>query len=397
VLSIKQMRAIAAVANTQSFRAAAEELGMGQSTLSRTVRDAEASVGMRLFCRGWSGAEPTAAGELVVQSCSRVLSAIADASAQLAATSEDPPKLTAHLNWEQLTIVAAVAASHGASAAAKRLGIAQPQISRSLSAAAFACGQALFRRGSAGLTPLPAAEPLVALRERLLAEILPLPGAIRRLSGQVTARVAVGMTPFSEPELVAQAFGTLLQLHPHIRVSAVTGSYAMLIEALRHDELDFMVGVLREEPGDDLATIPLYQESILVVARHDHPCAAQSVEVGSLARSSWIVAPHGTPIRGYFEELFLRSGVVPPVQTCEIVTFDLAEKMIVQTESLALLMYSDRKVRTLRKELALVPVELPRNRRMVGLTMRKGKQLSSAEFAFVERLKTGCPSVERSS
>jgi LysR family transcriptional regulator, regulator for genes of the gallate degradation pathway len=392
VISIKQMRAIAAVANTQGFRAAAEELRTGQSTLSRTVRDAENSIGATLFRRGWSGAEPTAAGDLVVQSCSRGLSAIAEASARLAATSGDAPKLSANLTWEQLEVVSAVAASGGASAAAKRLGISQPQVSRTLSAAAFACRQPLFRRGSTGLRPLPAVERLVILRERLLAEILPLPGAVRKLSDQVTARVAVGMTPFSEQELVAEVFGTLLRLHPQIRVSAVTGSYAMLVEALRQDELDLVIGALREDPGLGLATMPLYEERILVVARHDHACAARSVGIEDLARSSWIVAPHGTPIRGYFEELFLQSGVVPPVQTCEIVTFDLAEQMIVRTDSLALLMYSDRKVRLLRGELAMVPVDLPGNRRMVGLTMLAGKQLSRAELAFVERLKE-CVSV----
>jgi LysR family transcriptional regulator, regulator for genes of the gallate degradation pathway len=391
-LSIKQMRAIVAVANTQGFAAAADDLGSSQSSLSRAVREAERSLGAALFRRGWNGAEPTTEGEIAVQCCARAISAICDQNARLAAEAAARPNLLLYLTWAHLDVIAAVVAGGGATAASRLLRTSQPHVSRTLATLATACGQDLFRREPTRLAPLPAANRLVALRERLLAEILPLPAMLRKLAASVGGRVAVGMTPFSEQDLVARAFGALLRLHPHIRLSAVTGSYTMLVEAMRRDELDFVIGVLRDPPrSEDLREVPLYDERIMVVARRDHPCARGLLNVADLARQNWIVAPHGTPIRNYFEELFLRSGAVPPVQTCEIVNFSLAEETILQSDSLALLLYSDRKASALRHELALVAADLPKNRRKVGLTMLTGKTFTPAEQAFLDWLKANHP------
>lgn len=392
ILSLRQIRAIVAVADAQGFATAAEAIGASQSTLSRAIGDAESALGVTLFRRGWNGAEATAEGELVVRTCARALGAIHDEEDWLAVTAGTRPNLPGYLSWSRLDAVAAVAAGGGASAAARLLGVSQPQISRLLAPLAKACGQEIFQRGRKGLVARPAAVRLLTLRERLRSEILPLSERIKALAGTDSGRVAVGMTPFSEQELIAQAFGALLSKHSHLRLSAVAGSYGMLVEALRRGELDLLAGVLRGVGEDGgLRETALYAERIMVVARKDHPAARGPVTVPDLAGETWIVAPHGTPIRAYFEALFLGSGTTPPVQTCEIVTFDLAERMIARSNSLGILMYSDRRARVLGGELALVQVDLPDNRREVGLTALAGRDPTRAEVAFVEWLRANPP------
>ena len=45
---------------------------MSQPAFSRTLNSAEGQLGVALFQRGWSGSEPTALGEIVIDQCRRI-------------------------------------------------------------------------------------------------------------------------------------------------------------------------------------------------------------------------------------------------------------------------------------------------------------------------------------
>lgn len=68
---------LAAVADTGSFTAAAERLGMTQSAVSHAVRGCERKLGAVLFDRGRRGASPTEAGARVVGHARRILRLLA--------------------------------------------------------------------------------------------------------------------------------------------------------------------------------------------------------------------------------------------------------------------------------------------------------------------------------
>lgn len=75
-LEIREIAAIAAVAQARSFKIAAEMIHTTQPTLSRLIASAEQKLGVSLFRRGWSGAETTPRGDLAVRACATVLSEI---------------------------------------------------------------------------------------------------------------------------------------------------------------------------------------------------------------------------------------------------------------------------------------------------------------------------------
>ncbi|WP_277811335.1 LysR family transcriptional regulator [Chromohalobacter canadensis] len=386
-LSLREIRAILAVAEQRGFSSAARRLNISQSSLSRTIHRAESVLAIRLFQRGWGGAEPTPEGEIVRQHCTQVMAELLHERDALMAAGLTRLPLPLDLRWRDLACVAAVVHTGKTTTAAKWLRTSQSSVSRTLGAISVRLGSPLFQRSGEGLRAELLAERLVALRDRMCARMQPLQERLGHLAGEVTGRLAVGMTPFCEQERVAQAFGDLLVAYPQLRLSAVTGSYVMLTDALRRGEIDLVVGLLRELGEDDeLAELPLAEEAITVLARSDHPCAVRSVSMEELARQTWIVAPAGTPIRAYFERLFLGMGKTPPVQTCEIVTFHLAESMVRESQSLALLLYSPRKVRELPPGLVRVPVTLPDNRRHIGVTYRRDAGLSFTQRQFIDGL-----------
>ncbi|GAB2916511.1 LysR family transcriptional regulator [Rhodococcus aerolatus] len=82
-LGVHHLRAVVAVADRSSFTAAAADVGVGQSALSRTVAEAERRLGARLFTRTTRRVEPTGDGREVAEHARRVLASYDDGLRQL--------------------------------------------------------------------------------------------------------------------------------------------------------------------------------------------------------------------------------------------------------------------------------------------------------------------------
>jgi LysR family transcriptional regulator of gallate degradation len=383
-LTIRQVRVIDAVATHASLAQAGQYLNTSQSSLSRHIAEAERALNQRLFQRGWTGMEPTSQGEIVIAHCRRMVSTIETVQTELKAGGARVSDLTRYLTWEILTIAEAVRVIGSVSAAARYLEQRQPNLSRALTKISAAIGRQPFRRTRTGVESTKDALLLCELRSKLLLDVNALPTRLKALSDEVTGRVAIGLLPFSEQAIVMKSFGLMLRRHRHVRLQAVTGNYAALIDGLRKDELDFVLGPLRRPPPfDTLEEMRLYNEAFLMVVRTDHPFSRGHPTLADLADANWMVAPHGTPTRRYFEELLIKEGLTPPPQTCEIVTFSLAEQLIMNSDAIGLLTYSSRKRDTLREGLTKLPVELPHSEREIGLTFRKHQPLTVAQKAFV--------------
>lgn len=78
------------VAEERSFTRAAAKLGVAQSTLSHTIRQLEAQMGIRLLTRTTRNVAPTAAGERLLQTITPRMAEIEDEIASLMAFREKP-------------------------------------------------------------------------------------------------------------------------------------------------------------------------------------------------------------------------------------------------------------------------------------------------------------------
>ena len=123
----------------------------------------------------------------------------------------------------------------------------------------------------------------------------------------------------------------------------------------------------------------------------DTPIHAAPVTIETLARQRWVVAPHGTPLRRYFDTVFRRMGAVPPAQSYEIWSFSDAEQMIVDSDSLALLSYSRDRLDRLRPDLRAVAFDLPDAAVAMGATRLGDAPPSPAVAAFLAALADRLP------
>lgn len=83
-IDLRLIRHAAALAEHGSFSRAADALGIAQPTLSRSIRDLEASVGMPLFARHRHGAEPTDFGYVFLQQAAAVSAQVSDLEREVA-------------------------------------------------------------------------------------------------------------------------------------------------------------------------------------------------------------------------------------------------------------------------------------------------------------------------
>lgn len=382
-LEIREIIAIASVARTRSFKLAAEAMHTSQPTLSRLIASAEERLGCALFRRGWAGADTTAQGDVTARVCNGIGAMIDATHSQLFPAGAQVPVLKYNIRSVHLQVIEAICRDGSVTLAAKRLGKSQPDMSRTLNEFSKRFRLQPFQRTSTGMAVLEPARLLGELSSRITQTLAGLPDQLRQLDGDIVGRVSIGMLPFSGQDLILRAFGVMTNEHPNVRLACVPGSYNGLVEALRRNEIDRIVGITRADVcPEGLAEEFLYNERFAVIARKDHPLHQSGADRQALARSHWIVAPHGTPVRSHFEAVLSQIGVTPPTQTCELLSFGSAEEMLVGSHSAAMLTYSPRKLSALRPELAEVATGFPERLAPIGMTRLKSAPEDAALEAF---------------
>lgn len=385
-LSLKQCRVINAIMRKGSEQNASAALNLSQSSVSRALAQAEQTLGISIFIRGWSGAELTADGEVVISNCDTILNAIADTAQQLQAHANTALPLKNHLEWRHLLVVEAVGRLGSASVAAEVLGISQPAVSKTLKELENMVRQPLFTRVRHGLVPQQAAKALAALYLRTQPVAQSLKQALQSRPNELVGRLSVGMLSFSCQDIVPIAFASIFKQHPRIRLQAMQGPYHMLANALVQGEIDCFLGLLRTGPiHPDLIEIPLLHAQYALIARADHPIHHKTTSLEDLTDERWIVARHGTPIREYFERLFYSIDNKPPIQAIEMLTFASSEELVIHSDAIALLFYDDWNIQQLNPKLKQVPIKLPKPDCTIGITLHREHQ-SAITVTFIEAL-----------
>lgn len=135
----------------------------------------------------------------------------------------------------------AVAEAGGISAAARKLGLTQPALSRQIKALEDALGVTLLDRGARSFALTPAADALVADARKLLGFCDAMTARVRAAAAGLPLRI--GYSPSLAGEFLPFAIESFTQLHPGLRVSLHDASSIEMQQALLEGRLDLMVTV----------------------------------------------------------------------------------------------------------------------------------------------------------
>lgn len=370
-LNIRHLSAHAAIVETGSISEAARRINLSQPSVTQAIAKLESQLGVSLFRRRPTGMQPTKSGRLLAQR--------ADAMMRLLGNG----RVTA----AQMRCFLALARTGSYSAAARALAMAQPSVHRAVTDLATNLETSLVERVGRSVFLTRGGRAMVRQFTLALAELDAALVELAALKGQDTGRIAIGAMPLSRAKLLPLALASFHAAHPDVRLVIVEGSHAELAGPLRDGVIAFMVGALRQDPGSDLANIPLFNDAPMIVGRVDHPLEGTSRPTGGdLARYPWLVPPEGTPLRALWSKMFEKLGVDPPDVTIEVGSVMMIRQLLVASDHLTLLSPDQATVEFEAgwlTQIGLTPTGLERT---IGITTRRDWRPTVLELAFLDML-----------
>jgi DNA-binding transcriptional LysR family regulator len=195
-------------------------------------------------------------------------------------TSQDA--LGAGVELRLLQALVAVAEESSVSAAAVRLRVAQPSLSRQMRLLERRLGLRLFERSGRRLRVTAAAEPVVAAARQALATADEVVRAAHRVADGRTGRLAIGVRTGSSPLLLMDVLTAFRRRHPDVETSITELTDDQLHHGLREGRLD--VALVRIAAPDDLPHQLLMKERLCLVVPAQHRLAgADRARIGDLA------------------------------------------------------------------------------------------------------------------
>jgi LysR family transcriptional regulator, pca operon transcriptional activator len=209
-----------------------------------------------------------------------------------------------------------IAASGNLSAVAHAQGISQPALSRTLAELEQLLGTPLFLREKRRLVLTQAG---TAFRHHASLGLQSLEAGAAMLHPDAQGgHIRVGILPTAAARLFPRVAVRFTALHPRTVLKIETGPHGYLLGLLRAGAIDLMVGRM-PDPAEmaGLTFTHLYEEDIVLVARHGHPLA--SAPLPQLLQSvPVILPPEGAVIRRAVNDFLAVLGLAmlrPAVET----------------------------------------------------------------------------------
>jgi DNA-binding transcriptional LysR family regulator len=178
------------------------------------------------------------------------------------------------------------------SRAAERLGLTQPSVSLQIQALERELETVLFERRGPKIRLTPEGEQLYAEAHHLVEGIDGLTGRFSEGNRPLdSGRIDIGAGETSTLYLLPATLERFMQTHPNVRVRLHHLSVNELIEALRHDHVDFAVGAILDMP-DQLRYRAIYSHGLSLITPPDHPLARRDViTMRDLAGQDFVIPP----------------------------------------------------------------------------------------------------------
>ena len=178
------------------------------------------------------------------------------------------------------------------SRAAERLGLTQPSVSLQIQALERELELTLFERRGPKIRLTPEGEQLYAEAHHLVEGIDGLTGRFSEGNRPLdSGRIDIGAGETSTLYLLPATLEQFMQIHPNVRVRLHHLSVNELIEALRHDHVDFAVGAILDMP-DELRYRAVYSHGLSLITPPDHPLARRDViTMRDLAGQDFVMPP----------------------------------------------------------------------------------------------------------
>lgn len=386
--SVWQLRVFESVARHESVTQASTALLRSQPAITSCLAEFEALLGVTVLERSTTGTYLTPAGLAALVRTRRILQAARDAVALVGSTRNSTPlALASGITRTQMRYLIAIEETGSFRAAARMLGIAEASLQRAARTLEQNLGGTLYRRTALGMKTTEAGKEFARRLRNVSSQIAAMVDVLNAYEPPKEQCVTIGVLLLDPTILIVNAIRELGAQFPGARVVVVSGTYDALLSKLLRDEIDFMIGILKQpDPAFDFVEQPLYRERYCVVARRDHPLTREpAVTVEALRHFQWVLPPKGSPRREAYEHIF--SEGAPPSASIETYSLSTMRITLFDTEMLTVLSWTEVLSERRFGLLAPLSVEVPWDGPLVGITTKREWQPNHIQAAFLGDLK----------
>lgn len=269
-------------------------------------------------------------------------------------------------------------------AAARRIGLSQPALTKLVRELEIELAAPLLERHSQGVRPTVQGQVLFEHALKVARELASATDQIQQLGGQMRGELNIAAVPVAMMLLIPETLRTFSRAFPDIRLRVSEELFVEQLQKLRNGQVDLVVGGIPEGlPSGEFITEHLMNTRMVVVARRGsrHVRAKRLTE---LAKAHWVYTGSSAQT-GYASRLFEAHGLpAPPVGA--MVNSTLALMALLGSGDLLGLMPEQIAAHPLGQDIARVPLEEPGLPLTVGVMVRSGSVVSPAIRQFIAHL-----------
>lgn len=232
-------------------------------------------------------------------------------SARISAAAPDPAALV---------VLAEIAEAGSLTAAARRLGLTQPALSKQLKRLEQQLGVPVFKRSLRGVQPTEYGDALLPRARAIRAQARQAAEDVAQRRGSREGRLTVALSHFATIALLPAVVRPFRARWPDVRLGFIPPSFDLT--GLREGTPDFaVVSLPTERMGAEFSTRALYTTTVALVVRPGHPLA-HARRLAEFAHAEWVLPSQmSSTARGL--ERALRRARLPALRcavTCETLT-----------------------------------------------------------------------------
>jgi len=292
--------------------------------------------------------------------------------------------LDGQLKIRHLVLVTTVAETGTLVAAAEKLHLTQPAVTRGLREIEGIFGVPLFDRHPRGVRPNEYGAAIIDHAHLILNTLQNADEQIAQIKDKSGHLVRIGTNMAGASLLIPQTIVELKRKNPCVLIQVYEETSDKLSSLLSRGEIDLMIGRFTEEDSRLAQNIPLYEEPVRLVVRRDHPLLEDpGPSMKELLTYPWILPDLQSPLRNELDAMFSQHGLKPPSNIVECSTMLTIRHILLHTDSIAPL---PMLVAASDSSLALLPQPLDAVPRQIVVSVMKGMPLNASSIETVNAL-----------
>jgi LysR family transcriptional regulator, regulator of abg operon len=242
------------------------------------------------------------------------------------------------MRLQQLEGLVALAEAGSMRAAARRLGISQPALTKSLKGLEQELGITLLQRTPRGVVLTEAGHAAQQRARGIAADTQRLRDEMAHLRGVGQGRVTVAVSPVPAVLLLPGVLARFFRQCPGVQVQVLEGLYPAVLPDLRNGSTDIALGPQPPQDllGTGLLVEPMFSNELVVAARVGHPRAG-TTRLADLLDADWLQHGPDTGPGSLFAPAFAGHGLVPPPVAVRSTSFTASIALLEQSDLLCVL------------------------------------------------------------